>query len=142
MSKKSALYIFISLFFVYTILNLYASQNFDPLFFHLITRRQKKDAVAFLKKIQKTPYFTDQLYVFTHLYGSSIQNDLQKETQERMIEIATLEAMLEKNGKARDILVKLAILYYENDQPSRAKNYYNRVRAIDPEINLDTLEKL
>lgn len=142
MSKKSALYIFIYLFFVYAILNLYASQNFDPLFFHLMTRRQKKDAVAFLKKIQKTPYFTDQLYVFARLYGSSIQNDLQKETQERMMEIATLEAVLEKNGKARDILVKLAILYYENDQPSRAKNYYQQAKNIDLEVKIDQLEVL
>ncbi|HLD26878.1 MAG TPA: hypothetical protein VJB63_02905 [Patescibacteria group bacterium] len=142
MSKNRALYICIFLFFVYTILNIYASQQFNSLFFHLVTRQKKDDAVLFLKKIQKTAYFSDQLSVFTRLYGASIQEDLQKETEERDKKISQLEALLEKNKYARDVLIKLALLYYENDHPSRAKNYYQKAQTIDPEININELDKL
>ncbi len=121
---------------------MYASQTVDPLFFHLATRRDKNDALVFLKKIQKTAYYSDQLSVLTHWYGTSLQDDLQKETKERNEKIIQLEALLEKNKYARDVLIKLAILYYENDQLSRAKNYYEKALTIDPEIKVSELEKL
>lgn len=149
MSKKSVGCIFILLFFVYVTLNIYASQDFNPLFFHLVERKSKSDAVTFLKKIQNTAYFSDQsrlyrdqLAIFTYLYGSSINNELNKEKESRSKTIAHLEDLLNLNPHGRDVLVQLAILYYENNQPSRAKNYYQQAKTIDPEIAIPQLENL
>lgn len=149
MSKSSVLYIVIFLFFVYAVLNVYASQSFNPLFFHLVERQHKSDAVAFLKKIQNTAYFSDQsrlyrdqLLVFTRMYGQSIIHDLSAEKESRINAIAKFERLLEKNPRGRDVLIQLAILYDENDQPSRAKNYYQQAKTIDPEIKIPQLDKL
>lgn len=142
MSKKTAPFVFIVLFGVYVGINIYSSQQYDPLFFHLVGRRQKSDAVTFLKKIQKTALFAEQLAVFKNSYGQTIVADLAAGKQKREKEIIQLETLLTKNKDARDVLVKLAIIYYEDDQPSRAKSYYQKAKTIDPTINISQLDKL
>lgn len=141
MKKTNAFRILIVLFFIYVLANVYASQTFNTLFFKLTAGQNRTDALTFLKKIKNEKDFPAQLTVLTRTYGSSLADGLEAEKDARRRQIAQLEALLKKNPSARDVLVKLAILYYEDDQPSRAKHYYQQAKTIDPEVKIDELEK-
>lgn len=142
MSKKIILEVFFFFLVLFLIINVYSSQALDPLFFNLVTRLEKKDAVTFLKKIEKTEDFVSQLAVFQRVYSQSILSNLEQDTIARKKEINQLEAILTRNPKARDALVKLAILYFENDNRSKAKEYYQQAKTIDPEVKVNQLEQL
>lgn len=142
MKKTNAFYILTSLFFIYVLINVYAGQSFDPLFFKLTAGQNQTDALMFLTKIKNTKDFSTQLAVLTRVYGPALAAGLEAKKEVRRGQIARLENLLQKNSRARDVLVKLAILYYQDNQPSRAKNYYQQAKTIDPEIQIDELAKL
>lgn len=123
------------------IVNIYYSQNLDPLFFKLANAGKKDSALAFLKKIKHTTEFDKQMKVFEQIYGASFKEDFFADTVRRKDEINKLTAILSKNQKARDVLVKLSILYNEEENLQKAKEYYQKAKEIDPKITVPELEK-
>lgn len=141
--KKNYVFYFLSVFlFFYVLINIFASQYFHPLFFKLTIKQNKTDALVFLKKIAKTKDYPTQLAVFTRIYGSSIKTDLAREKETRRRQIVELKALLAKNTNARDVLTKLALLYLEDGDRSKAKEYYQKAKGIDPEIKIFELEAI
>jgi len=141
--KKKFLYFFGWLLAVsFVLINIYSSQTIHPLFIRLVNQPQKPDVILFLKKIKGTKEFSQQLDYFKNLYGEEIEKEVYAEEVKRREEIKKLEAILPKNPKARDVLVKLAILYFEDGKPNAAKDYYQKAKAIDPLVKIRELEKL
>ena len=59
--------------------------------------------------------------------------------------IAKYEALLERNGENRDVLIKLALLYKDQGTRSsleKSKTYYVAAKAVDPWVKIDGLEAL
>lgn len=134
-----------SIFFVlaaFILVNLYSSQALHPLFFNLVNHQKKSDAILFLKKIKGTKEFPQQLNYFKNIYGEEIEKEVFVDEIKRKEEIKKLETILQKNEKARDVLVRLAILYFEDSNSSKAKAYYQRAKTIDPMIKNEELEGL
>lgn len=142
MKKKHLLYSAVGIFWLVMAVNIYSSQDLHPLFFNLVSRQQKTDAVVFLKKIAQTPAFPSQLGLFQKIYGADLVNEVKADELARAKEREKLQQVLEKNAKARDILVKLAILYYEDNNHQKAKEYYRKAQTIDPEVKIDQLDQL
>ncbi len=126
----------------FTLINIYFSQTLHPLFFNLTNNQKKTDAVLFLKKIKGTKEFPQQLQYFKNIYGQDIEKEVFTDETRRKEEVKNLETILLKNEKARDILVKLAILYFEDGNLIKAKDYYQRAKAIDPMIKNEKLEEM
>jgi tetratricopeptide (TPR) repeat protein len=108
----------------------------------LVNQQKKSDAVLFLKKIKGTKEFPQQLNYYKSIYGQDIEKEVFAEEIKRKEEIKKLETILEKNQKARDVLLKLAILYFEDENFKKAQEYYQRAKEIDPMVKVEELEKL
>ncbi|HLC94816.1 MAG TPA: hypothetical protein VJH96_04600 [Patescibacteria group bacterium] len=135
--RKSVLFISVfSLLSLILIINIYVSQLFNPLFFHLIEGKEREAAVAFLKKIAGTKHYDLQRRLFGAVYGADLQRDLDEPMSTRQQEIERLESLLAKNEKARDVLVALALLYREQKNEQKAREYYLRAKDIDPKLSL------
>ena len=141
MTKKILKVFIFFLLAAFVLINFYSFQVFQPLFFSLINTQRKSDAVLFLKKIKKHKEFNQQLVYFKNLYGPEIEKDVFEEEIKRKREIKKLETLLQKNEKARDVLLKLAILYFEDENFKKAKEYYQKAKKIDPQIKIEELEK-
>lgn len=131
-----------SLLSVFLIVNLWLSQSLPMNFFNLVTRQDKNDATLFLKKIKKQSDFSTQLLYFKDLYGENIQSAVFEDEEIRKNEIASLQGILEKNQNSRDALLRLAALFYLEDDTSSSLKYYDRAREIDPQIKIAPFEKL
>lgn len=82
------------------------------------------------------------LNYFQSIYGKDIENEVFFEENQRKEEIKKLKLILEKNPKARDLLLKLAVLYFEDNNFSQAKFYYQKAKEIDPAVKIEELERL
>jgi tetratricopeptide (TPR) repeat protein len=96
----------------------------------------------FLKKIKRTKEFPQQLNYYKNIYGQDIEKEVFTEEIKRKEEIKKLEIILQKNQKARDVLVRLAILYFEDEDFKKAKEYYQRAKEVDPMVKVEELERL
>jgi tetratricopeptide (TPR) repeat protein len=132
----------VMVFVSFIIVNIYFSQTLHPLFFKLVNQPKKSDIVLFLKKIKNTREFPQQLQYFKNIYGQDIEKEVFAQELKRREEIIKLETALKKNEKAKDILVKLAILYFEEGNLNKAREYYQRAKKVDPMIKMKELEKL
>lgn len=117
-------------------INISASQSFHPLFFRLIEGKERETAVAFLKKIAGTKHYDLQRRLFGAVYGADLERDLDEPMSARQREIERLESLLAKNEKARDVLIALALLYREQKNEQKAREYYLRAKDIDPQLSL------
>lgn len=134
--------IFFSGLSFFLLLNLYFSQKFSFLIVSLANNPNKNEAILFLKKIKNTKFFPLMLNYFQSIYGKDIENEVFFEENQRKEEIKKLKLILEKNPKARDLLLKLAVLYFEDNNFSQAKFYYQKAKEIDPAVKIEELERL
>jgi len=142
MTRKIFYAIILLIIGFFTLINVYSSQILHPLFFNLVNQQKKSDAVVFLKKIKGTKEFPQQLNYYKNIYGGEIEKEVFAEEVRRKEEIRKLETLLQKNEKARDVLVRLAILYFEDEDFKKAKEYYQKAKEIDPMVKVGELEKL
>lgn len=140
MGKRIFVILLLALLSLFVLINVYSSQVLHPLFFNLVNNQKKSDAVLFLKKIKGTQKFPQQLQYFKNIYGQDIEKEVFAEEIKRKQEIIKFETLLQKNAKARDVLIKLAILYFEDGDLNKAKEYYQRAKNIDPMVKIEELE--
>lgn len=140
--KKIILSLFLFGFLIFVALNILFSQNFPYLITKIITDQNKNEVILFLKKIKDTPDFITQLNYYKKIYGSEIESEVYLEDKKRDEEIEKLEKALKLNPKARDVLVKLALLYLQKKEKKKAKEYYFKAKEIDPWIKIQLLEEI
>lgn len=143
MTKKKIFFLLtfiIGIFFL--LVNILSSQTVYPLFFSLVNQPKKREAILFLRKIKGTKEFPNQLAYFKKIYGKEIEKEVFAEEIKRKEEIKKFETLLQKNKKARDILLKLAGLYFEDGNFKKAKDYYLKAKEVDPQIKVEGLEKI
>lgn len=132
--KRSLLWgsVALSLFFVLG--NIYLSQLVSPLFSGITYANNRDDVVQFLQKMITHPDFPQQYDLAQETYGSGLKGDVYVETEIREKEIAYYTNLLKKNQSARDVLIKLAMIYKAQGDISTSAEYYKKARAIDPSV--------
>lgn len=121
---------FLLLYFV--LINIIASQSISPFYFGL-ARGDWQSAAEFLKRIQTSPLFPEELANLSLQFGSGMKGVVFADEAKRTLEIKRLEAELVKNPSSRDILYNLALLYQQQGNSVKAQAYLERARHIDPE---------
>jgi hypothetical protein len=121
---------------LFLILNVYLSQTISPLY-EKLTNNDKKATIEYLKKIKTLPYFKTELKKFTNIFGQSIVKEVSFDDEQRKIKIKKLEEALKKNPKSRDVLISLAILYQEDGNERLAREYFNKVKEVDPNLSIN-----
>jgi len=130
MKLQSPIYL---LLFFFLFLNVFFSQNISPLYYSFVTE-DKKAAVEFLKSIKNTDYFSEELNKYKNIYGPNIESLVFAQDTQRKQKIINVEAALEKNQKARDVLYDLYLLYSEDGNEIRAQEYLKQAREVDPDV--------
>lgn len=127
----SGKFIFFLLTFFYIFLNVLFSQLISPLYF-LLVKEDKNAVINFLQKIKNRTYFTSFLAKSKNIYGAQIEQEVFAKDNKRKETIAKFESFLQKNPKSRDILYNLYLLYNEDGNKIKAKEYLRRAKEIDP----------
>ena len=140
MYQKILIYILSFVAVIYVSVNIYFTQHLPAYFFDLVYKKSSGAAVVFIKKISKQSYFADQFDYFKTIYGGLITQAVLADATGREGEIKHYKTLLDKNNHARDILIRLAIIYFESDNPQKAQIYYQQAKKIDPTIYIDSLE--
>jgi cell division protein FtsI/penicillin-binding protein 2 len=118
--------------FMLAAFNIIASQLVHPLYFSFINE-DRDTVVTFLEKTRRLdvyPRIETQLAQSIQVF----EEDVLMNDTERNQTIAELEAVLEQNEKARDVLIALAALYNEAGNEEKYEEYKNRAREVDPGI--------
>ncbi len=123
----------ISSFLFFLLGNIFLSQLISPLYFRLINN-DKSATITFLTKIKNFPDFSAYLDMNTGVYGDSVKKAVFAKDQQRKEEIKTLEVLLEKNPKSRDLLYDLYLLYHEDGNSAKTEEYLRKAREVDPLI--------
>ena len=113
--------------------NIYFSQNISPLFLKVINP-DYQSAIAFLKKIKKTPYFSQELSKFKKIYGEKIVEEVFRDEIELDKKIKKYESLLKINSNNPDLLYNLYLLYKKKGNEKLAQEYLKKAREIDPWI--------
>jgi len=135
--KKSRVffYYFLSvLVFFFVFLNIYSSQTISSLYF-LVANERYPAAVEFIQRIRSLPDFSFFLAINKKIYGQKLQEDVFAQENQKKQQIAELEAILEKNPKARDALLRLSALYNELGNKIKEKQYWQKAKEVDPNLN-------
>ncbi len=125
--------LFFLLIFFYIFLNILFSQLISPLYFQLV-KEDKKAVINFLQKIKNSAYFSPFLDKSKNIYGTQIEQEVFAEDNKRKETIAKFESFLQKNPKSRDLLYNLYLLYNEAGNKTKAEDYLERAKEIDPLI--------
>ena len=123
------------LIFFFLSFNVFFSQNIPPLYQKLVNE-ERKAVIEYLKSIKSLPFFKTELKKFAAIFGRQIVNEVFFEDQQRKIKIKKLEEALKKNPKSRDVLMSLAILYQEDGNEKLAREYFNKVKEVDPNLSI------
>jgi len=131
-----------ALLIVYLLGNVVVSQNISSSYYKLTDFSLPKsnlhnEAFNFLISIRKLPEYNIFLPRFKAVFGDSLEEDVKKEDEKRLVYFKNLEYIIEKNPKSRDALLKLYLYYIEENKPDIAIEYLNKAKEIDP-----SLEKL
>jgi len=118
---------------VFLLLNIFYSQNVSSFYLGLINQ-DKNTAVAYLKKIKLLPFFKDELKKLTKIFGKDTPELVFKEERETKIKIKKLEAALERNPKASEVLYVLSQFYKESGNVKKAEEYLRKAKAVNPTI--------
>ena len=100
-----------------------------------IERIDKDDCIYFKVRIK-----SDKLDYFNNLYNDAFLKETQQNKFSISQEIQKYEGLLQTNPKSRDVLIKLALLYLEQNEPRKARTYYAQAKKIDPWISISILE--
>ena len=117
----------------FILINIYSSQQVNPLYFSFITEDQTA-VVQTLRKARPLLEFNDLLAMQQSIYGDGLNRSVNKETDERSFSIKVLENLLKKNPQARDVLYDLAVLNKENLNYVKANSYLKKAQQVDPSI--------
>ena len=128
-----------ALLIAYLLGNIVVSQNISPIYYTLSNLSLSKkslhdDAFNFLMSIRKLPEFEQFLPRFSAVFGGSIDEDIKKEDDKRLVYFKNLEYIIEKSPKSRDALLKLYLYYIQENEPDRAVEYLNRAKEVDPSL--------
>lgn len=121
--------------FLYLLANVLSSQLISPLYFQLV-KEDKKAVALFLNKIKNLAIFPPLFEMNKKIYGNSLEQEVFSEDNKRKEAIAEHESLLQKNPKSRDALYNLYLLYYEDGNETKAEEYLNRAKEVDPLINI------
>lgn len=138
---KIVFYLALLIFFIFVLINVFFGQNLPIIMTSIITQQKYQDVVSFLKIIKDSNDFNSQLNYYKEFYPE-IEKEVFLDDQRRDQEIQKLENVLKINNKSCDVLVKLAILYFEKKEFSKAKDYYSKAKKVDPTIKINSLEKI
>lgn len=116
--------------------NIIFSQNINDIYFDII-RGNKKSVISFLKQSKTLSEFNKLLNINTQIYGESIKDSVFYDDLKRKQRIYDLEQLLQKYPISRDILTNLAILYSQEGNEKKAKEYIQKAQEIDPEVRLN-----
>ncbi len=139
MRRKILITITLSIISLFVILNVLFSQQIHPLYFSLINNDQKS-AIQFLKDIRFQPEYSSQYQYFTHVFGNTFKDKMITEKTDRERMIIKYEDILKEHPESKDILLDLALLYYQNGEKQKSFEKYNEAKAIDPGVRVEELE--
>lgn len=125
-----------------TSLNISAYQATTPLLNSLTNNNNLNDALTFIKKLEFTPFYNDQLTYFTNLYGSPFSNLYSEERDMFKNKKQKLENILSRSPKSPTLLFSLAQLSLKSGLKKEAENYYAKAKEFDPAVTLPALELL
>lgn len=122
--------------FVFLLANIIFSQNINDTYFDIMGGN-KKSIISFLKQSKTLSQFNKLLDINAQIYGKSIKDSVFYEDLKRKERIYNLEQLLQKYPISRDILTNLAILYSQDENEKKAKEYIQKAQEIDPEVTLN-----
>lgn len=125
--------VFAVIFALFVIVNAAYSQFFPPLYFQSL-KNEKETAVPYLKSIQDLPEFQSELMGLMNLYGPSVKEGVFHDDSVRGEYIKKLERLHEQNPASRDINYQLSLLYNQQGDWEKGREYLERARAIDPAL--------
>ena len=131
--KQLVLFFLFIFMVVFLGINIFFSQNINPLFLKVINP-DYQSAIAFLKKIKKTPYFSQELSKFKKIYGEKIVEEVFRDEIELDKKIKKYESLLKINSNNPDLLYNLYLLYKKKGNEKLAQEYLKKAREIDPWI--------
>ena len=118
---------------MFLVFNLIYSQLISPLYFQL-AKEDKTAVTDFLSKIKNLPVFSSFLEINKNIYGNSLEAEVFAESVKRKQSIKEYESYLQKNPASRDVLYNLYLLYQDNNNQIKAKEYLNKTKELDPLI--------
>ncbi len=134
-SWKTILSVFLLIFLgVFLLLNIYYSQNLSPLLISLTKKNDYQSVVSYLKKIEGTKYFSEELKKYQRIYGDRLLTDVFADKVKIEKTIKEFERLLKVNPNSRDLLYWLYRLNKMIGNQEKAKEYINKAREIDPMI--------
>ncbi len=123
--------IFFSL--IYLVLNIFASESISSLYPKLVNE-EKVSAIEYLRKISPLPIYKNELTRYKSVFGTSLENEVLQEKRSKDQLIQKLEQLLTLSPKSRDVLYSLFLIYNERGDKTKAQNYFNQAKEIDPTI--------
>lgn len=140
--RTAGMYTFYIAIGLFLLLNIVLSQRISPIFFQMMNDDQKA-TVSYLRSIpiksgsiRNLPQFSSELLRLKNTYGNGLENDVyDKEIKENKM-IQNYEQLLRKNMYSRDILYSLFLLYDQKGDKKMAKEYLERAKEIDPNVNI------
>ena len=128
------IFVFLFIFMVAFLgINIFFSQNIHPLFLKVINFDYQA-AVTFLKKIKKTPYFSQELSKFKKIYGEKIVKEVFHDDIELDKKIKKYQSLLRINPNSPDLFYNLYLLYKKKGNEKLAQEYLKKAKEIDPWI--------
>ena len=127
---------------IFLALNVIASQVFNPLLFRLVKLNDIQAGKQFLRAIEETKDYPQQLSYLNQLFDNAFTHDLDQNEFSINQELEKYQNLLLRNQNSRDILMKLALLHYQKKEYFEAKKHYQEARAIDPWLSVPYLETL
>lgn len=114
-----------------TIANIHASFGIPRLY--AIHAEHEKQAIAtYLAAIRPLPQFQATYLNAVNRYGSTLHDELNKADNIRNEKIIKLEQELAFNPKNTDVLYALSLLYYENRNEKKSREYTQQLQSVDP----------
>ncbi len=125
---------------LFVVANVYASQNFSPLFYRLVEVRDIVSAKEFLQYIKGTEHYQAQYWYFNHMFNNGLVEERVAEQQQTLATKERFRQILEKNPKSRDALIMLALYELRGGNEKEAARYYTQAKEIDPWLKIESLE--
>ncbi|OGK19920.1 hypothetical protein A3C23_04435 [Candidatus Roizmanbacteria bacterium RIFCSPHIGHO2_02_FULL_37_13b] len=141
-TKELFLAFALSLTTLFCIANIYLTQDLSPLLFAVSYDARQDAAIMLLRLLNKQSIYKEQLTLFKSIHGEKIEEKVTAEQNLRHQKINQLLSLLKKNPFARDVLLNLAYIYYQDGNISSSNHYYNLAKQVDPLLFHKDLEDL
>lgn len=109
-----------------------------PSLYHRVANEDRQSLIEALKLTRSLPEF-DTFMQRESPVSPEIKLGVFANDAQRKDEIIKLEAALEKNNSSRDVLYALYVLYKEQGDETKANDYFQKTKAIDPFVSEITL---